>query len=289
MSKNRLGKGLGALIGGNDNLEEGYDDDGKIREVFIRQIEPNPYQPRQEFDEEGLKDLAQSIRENGIIQPITLRQVSPDHYQIVTGERRWRAAELAGLKKVPAIIREYSDHQMMEIALIENLQREDLNPIEEAQAYQRMMDEFDMTQEEVARKIGKSRSSIANIVRLLKLPPKVQIYVSRETITMGHARAILSLKDMEEQIQVADYIIKNNLSVRETEKYIQQLNNKNGERGNKYQKIPLEPEWLNVQKVLADYLGTKVRVQKRKDKRLIMIECDTYKDIEKLLRRMNAS
>lgn len=285
MTKKRLGKGLGALITDQNNLDESESQNNRVVEIFIKHIEPNPYQPRQEFNQEALEELAQSIENNGIIQPITVRQVKSEEYQLVTGERRWRAAQLAGLKNIPAIIRDYSDKQMMEIALIENLQREDLNPIEEAQAYQKMLDEFNMTQEEVAQKVGKSRSSVANTVRLLNLAPKVQVYVSRGTLSMGHARALLAIKEIDLQIKTADYIIKNNLSVRDTEKYIQNLNNK--ENSQKDDKNELEPEWQNVQKLLTDYLGTRVKIKKRKDKKLITIECKDYEDVDKILSKMN--
>jgi len=289
MAKNRLGKGLGALINSSHELEE-LQNEKKVKQIFIDQIEPNPFQPRQDFSEESLEELTQSIRENGIIQPITLRQVSPEVYQIVTGERRWRAARKVGMKEIPALIRECSDQQMIEIALIENLQREDLNPIEEAQAYQKMLDEFTMTQEELAHRVGKGRSSIANMVRLLNLAPKVQVYVSRETISMGHARAMLVIKEMKEQIAVADYVIKNNLSVRETEDYVQRLLNKK-EVGviNQYARTSLEPEWQKAQKILSDYLETKVKILKKRDRRLISIECKTYQDIEKILKRLDIS
>lgn len=270
MSKNRLGKGLGALI--NDAaFEEDSSTSGRLREIYVQQIEPNPFQPRQEFDQEELKELADSIKENGIIQPITVRQIKPDLYQLVTGERRWRASRMIGLSKIPAIIKDYDDRQMMETALIENIQREDLNPIEEAQAYQRMMEEFGLTQEDVASKVGKSRSSIANIVRLLNLSPKVQVYVSRETLSMGHARALLAIKNPEEQIQVADYIIKNNLSVRETEKFVHSFNKEMEKKKEKAvtqnKKTVLGPEWIKAQEELSRLLGTKVKIKNNNNKK----------------------
>lgn len=285
MSKSRLGKGLGALISEND-LDKAMKD-GKVKEIFIEQIEPNPYQPRQEFEKEKLEELARSIKDNGIIQPITLRQVKPELFQLVTGERRWRAAQMAGLKKVPALINDYSDQQLMELALIENLQREDLNPIEEAQAYEKIMSEFKLTQEDVAQKVGKSRSGVANTLRLLNLPTKIQVYVSRETITMGHARALLALKDTKKQLEVAEHIIKRSLSVRETEEYINRLNNPE-DRNKKRNKV-LAREWLELEKMLADYLGTKVRIKNKKNKKLVTIECRDMQEMERLLKRMNAS
>lgn len=290
MSKNRLGKGLGALI--NDAVfEEDSSTSGRLREIYVQQIEPNPFQPRQEFDQEELKELADSIKENGIIQPITVRQIKPDLYQLVTGERRWRASRMIGLSKIPAIIKDYDDRQMMETALIENIQREDLNPIEEAQAYQRMMEEFGLTQEDVASKVGKSRSSIANIVRLLNLSPKVQVYVSRETLSMGHARALLAIKNPEEQIQVADYIIKNNLSVRETEKFVHSFNKEMEKKKEKAvtqnKKTVLGPEWIKAQEELSRLLGTKVKIKNNNNKKVITIECDNYSDVKKLINTLS--
>lgn len=292
MAKNRLGKGLGALIS-DAGKEEGINPNGRYIEIYIEQIKPNPFQPRQEFQEKELRELAQSIDENGIIQPITVRHIKPESYQLIAGERRWRASQLVGLKKIPAIIRDYTDQQMMETALIENLQREDLNPIEEAQAYQRMMEEFSMTQEEVANKVGKSRSSIANIVRLLNLPSKIQMLVSRETISMGHARTILAIKDINKQIKIADYVIENNLSVRETEKYIHGLINTEKDQRKqtsiKPRRYHLEPRWIHAQQALADFLKTNVKINERNNKKVITIECNDYETIKKLLERVNSA
>ncbi len=285
MSKNRLGKGLGALI--TDNNEA--DTQNKVTNIFVEKIEPNPFQPRQEFDQDTLKELGESIKENGVIQPITVREVEPDKYQLVTGERRWRACRLIGSKEIPALVREYSDLQMMEIALIENLQREDLNPIEEAQAYQKMIEDFNMTQEQVAQKVGKSRSSVANVVRLLKLAPKIQVYVSRETLSMGHARALLSLNDTKLQISTADYVINKDLSVRETEKYINRLKNKKNRDDKKEQSQTvrkLSPRWIEAREKLSHRLETNVNIKKYKNKKVISIECEQYEDVEKILAHM---
>lgn len=289
MTKNRLGKGLGALI-----ADAGFDEknsNARLNEIFVQQIDPNPFQPRQEFKKDDLKELAQSIKENGVIQPITVRQVKPNYYQLVAGERRLRASRMIGLKKIPAIVKDYNDKQMMETALIENLQREDLNPLEEAQAYQRMIEEFNMTQEEVSKSVGKSRSSVANTVRLLNLTPKVQVYVSRETISMGHARALLSIKDSNKQIEVADYLIKKNLSVRDTENYINSLNknieNEEKKVKEKKKESVLEPEWARAQKELANLLGTRVKIKRRNDKKIVTIECNKYNDIKKIINSLS--
>ena len=283
MAKNRLGKGLGAIL---SDTEGGMDSRKSIVNLYLKNIEPNPFQPRSNFDDESLGELAKSIKNNGVIQPITVRKAKPGKFQLVTGERRWRAARLAGLNQIPAIMSDYSDYQMMEIALIENLQREDLNPIEEAQAYNRMIDEFNMTQEEVANKVGKSRSSVANAVRLLNLTPKVQIYVSRETISSGHARALLALEENELQIKVADHIIKNHLSVRETEKYVTSIK----ERGvvkekEKRQVLELDHRWLEAKKTLTDVLGLNIKIRNKKNnKKVIAMECDNYSDLEKIIK-----
>lgn len=284
-SKNRLGKGLSALITDSSYQEENINN-GQLKEIYVHQIEANPFQPRQEFDMGVLKELAESIKENGLIQPITVRQVKPDQYQLVTGERRWRASRMIGIKKIPAIIRDYDDRQMMETALIENLQREDLNPLEEAQAYQRMIEEFAMTQEDVADRVGKSRSSIANMVRLLNLSPKVQVYVSRETLSMGHARTLLSIKEKDLQIKAAEYVIKNNLSVRETEKYINELKNKSIDKGNKKttkKKGTLGYEWQQARQKIENFMGTSVKIKNKKNKKVVSIECKNIDDIKKLI------
>ena len=289
--KNRLGKGLGALLSDNNGDTDKKD---SIVKIFVEKIEPNPFQPRQEFDQEALEELSQSIKNNGVLQPITVRQAKPDLYQLVTGERRWRACKLIGVNKIPAIIKDYSDNQMMEIALVENLQREDLNPIEEAHAYKKMMDEFNLTQEKVAKKVGKSRSSIANVVRLLNLAPKVQMFVSRETLSMGHARAILSLKKTNLQIQAAENVIKNNLSVRENEKYVNKLKNKddnNKPEASKSDKSEekLDDRWVQAKEKLSSYLGTKVEVKSKSNKKVFSIECKDYEVLKKLLTRIDLS
>jgi len=215
VSKKRLGKGLDALL----SKSQGEKREHEIKEIDINKIKPNPYQPRNNFSKDTLKELALSIEKKGVLQPITVREVQYDKFELVTGERRWKAAKQANLKTIPAIIREFKDNEMMEVALIENLQREDLNPIEEAHAYKKMIQELDITQEEVAERVSKSRSTISNTIRLLNLPPSVQDIVSRETLSMGHARALLPL-ETKKQIKLAKKIEKEGLSVRETEKKV---------------------------------------------------------------------
>ena len=285
MSKKRLGKGLSALIADN-NKEQGADQ--KITKIDVKKIEPNPFQPRKKFDTESLNELTQSIKENGIIQPITVRQVKADLYQIVSGERRWRAFKATSAEEIPAIVKDYSDKQMMEIALVENLQREDLNPIEEAQAYNKMIENFDMKQNQIAEKVGKSRSSIANTLRLLNLPPKIQVYVSRGTISMGHARALLSLKEDKKQIETADMLIEKGFSVRQTEEYISKIkNNKENKKKNKSKaKNELDEKWEKAKEILSKTLGTKIKIAKRKKKKVITIECENYDDVEKIIEKI---
>jgi ParB family chromosome partitioning protein len=287
MSKSRLGRGLGALI--NENSEDG-NSSKKIIKVYIENIEPNPFQPRKEFDEESLNELGQSIQQNGIIQPIVVRQIKPEKYQLVSGERRWRASLLVGLNNIVAIVKDYSDHQMMEIALVENIQREDLNPIEEAQAYDKMMEEFNMTQAEVAKKVGKSRSTIANVVRLLKLAPKIQVYVSRGTLSMGHARSLLPLEDKDQQIKVAEYIIDKKLSVRKTEKYVNGLKKKTKDndidsvnKNSKKLDKKLDQKWEKAKVVLADSFGMDVKIKKQRNKKVVTIECNDFTDMENII------
>ena len=287
MSKNRLGKGLGALIADN-NKEQGTDQ--KITKINVEKIKPNPFQPRKKFDQDSLKELTQSIKENGIIQPITVRQVKADSYQIVSGERRWRAFKSTSSEKIPAILKNYSDKQMMEIALVENLQREDLNPIEEAQAYSKMIDNFDMKQTDIAEKVGKSRSSIANTLRLLNLPPKIQVYVSRGTISMGHARTLLSLKENKKQIEVADLVIEKDFSVRQTEKYIKKIKenkkDKEKEKSSKKLENKLDEKWEKARKILSERLGKEIKIEKKKKKKVVTIEYRDYSEIEKLIKKI---
>lgn len=223
-SRKGLGRGLGAFFG-----EEVVDEvsgknsenpDGQ-KELFVKvtEIEPNPDQPRKNFDEEQLNELAESIRQYGVLQPL-LVQKKRDHYEIVAGERRWRAARIAGVEKVPVVVREFSAQEAMEIALIENLQREDLDPIEEAKAYERLMLEFRMTQGEIAKRVSKSRTVITNSVRLLYLNPEVQKMVSEKRLTSGHARAILSLQDQDQQLELAKIVERDHLNVRQVERAV---------------------------------------------------------------------
>lgn len=254
------GKGLGALISTNDVQTNGS---SKINEIEITKIERNHNQPRREFDEEALQELANSIRELGIVQPITLRQIDEDRYQIIAGERRWRASQIAGLTSVPAYIRTINDENVMEMALVENIQREDLNAVEIALAYQHLLDNTGMTQEKVAERVGKKRATVTNFLRLLKLPAQVQMALQKKEIDMGHARALLALDDPKLQIKIFKEIVKQGYSVRKVEEIIQQLKaGENPDLGKKKIKtetqLPLNIE--NERKRIEQQTGQKVRL-----------------------------
>jgi len=254
--------------------------DEPVREVPVKEIRPNSFQPRRVFDEEKLAELAESVRAHGVLQPVVVRAVIGG-FELVAGERRWRAAQLAGLERVPVVVRELSDAEMMEIALIENLQREDLNPLEEATAYQRLLQEFGLTQEELARRLGKSRSHIANIIRLLNLPAGVQEYVSRGTISMGHARALLALEDAELQNQVCRQVVTKNLSVRETENLIRSLLTRKKQQKKK-KPAALDPWMVEVETNLKHALATQVRIKPGRRGGRIEIEYYSTEDLERL-------
>lgn len=255
-----LGKGLDALISTEAVRTEGS---STINEIALNQIEPNPNQPRRDFDENALQELANSIKEIGIIQPITLHQTSPDKYLIIAGERRWRASQLAGLKTVPAYIRTLNDASIMEMALVENIQREDLNSIEVALAYQQLMEGEGMTQEKVSQRVGKSRTAVTNTLRLLRLPAQVQMALQKKQIDMGHARALLAIESPSQQVKVFNEIIKNGYSVRKVEEIVQRL--KNGDdvqigRKNIKSTVKLPEIYSTAKDNLTEYLGSKVQI-----------------------------
>ncbi len=281
---NALGRGLDALISTEGVRPQGS---STINEIPISQIEANPNQPRREFDSEALQELATSIREIGIIQPITLRQIDDNRFQIIAGERRWRASQIAGLTAIPAYIRTISDESIMEMALVENIQREDLNAIEIALAYQHLLENDGMTQEKVSERVGKSRAAIANYLRLLRLPAQIQLSLQKKEIDMGHARALLSIDSPSLQIKLYKEIMKNNYSVRKVEEMVSLL--KNGEEistGTK--KIVAKqqlPEEFNVLKDrLSDFLNTKVQFTcNPKGKGKISIPFNSEEDLERIL------
>lgn len=257
---NPLGRGLDALISTEAVRPQGS---STISEVAIEQIEANPNQPRREFDEAALNELANSIREIGIIQPITLRQVDDNRFQIIAGERRWRASQIAGLKAIPAYIRTIKDENVMEMALVENIQREDLNAIEIALAYEHLITNTGMTQEKVSERVGKSRTAIANYLRLLKLPAQVQMALQNKDIDMGHARALLAVDSPSLQVKLFKEIQKNGYSVRKVEEMVQKL--KNGEdivSGKKKiaAKQPMSEQFFALKEHLSDFFNAKVQL-----------------------------
>lgn len=257
---NALGRGLDALISTGDVNTQGS---STINEIAIDQIEANPNQPRREFDPQALEELANSIKQLGIVQPITLRQISENRFQIIAGERRWRASQLAGLKAIPAYIRTIKDENVMEMALVENIQREDLNAIEIALAYEQLLQKSGMTQERVAAEVGKSRAAVANYLRLLKLPAQVQMALQKKEIDMGHARALLSLDSPSLQLKLFKEIQKNGYSVRKVEELCQQL--KSGEdiqtaKKNIKAKAQLPKEFEDLKKRLSSFFDTKVQM-----------------------------
>ena len=257
---NSLGRGLDALISTDAVRTQGS---STINEIAIDQIEANPNQPRREFDDEALQELAHSIREIGIIQPITLRQTAENRFQIIAGERRWRASQLAGLKAIPAYIRTIKDENVMEMALVENIQREDLNAIEIALAYEHLLEGSGMTQETVSERIGKSRTAITNYLRLLKLPAQVQMALQKKEIDMGHARALLALDSPALQIKLFKEILKNGYSVRKVEELVQALKNGDDIESGKKKIIArnqLPEEFCELRNQLASFLKTKVQM-----------------------------
>ncbi len=259
---NALGKGLDVLISTESVHTEGS---STINEVPIEQIEANPNQPRRDFDETALQELANSIAEIGIIQPITLHQVSEQKYMIIAGERRWRASQLAGLKSIPAYIRTLNDASIMEMALVENIQREDLNAIEVALAYQQLMETDGMTQEKVSQRVGKSRTAIANTLRLLRLPAQVQMALQKREIDMGHARALLALESPSMQVKLFKEIIKNGYSVRKVEELVQKMKNEgeetDGEKPVKQSNDLLVRHYEPYRRNLEKSLNAKVQIK----------------------------
>lgn len=279
MNKKGLGRGLGALL---PTTNQNSSDNKEVLKLNIDKVKPNPNQPRQFFDEEKLLELASSIKEHGVVQPIIVRPLKQGEYEIVAGERRWRASQRAGLNEIPAIISEFSDAQISEIALIENIQREDLNPIEEAQAYKRLMEEFGLTQEQLSQKVGKSRSFIANTVRLLNLHPKVQAYLAQGTLSQGHSRPLLSLATAEKQLEVAERIIQANLSVRQAEELIKAVIT------NSLEKTPpakpsKNPIHLQIEEKIRGLLGTKVKIKENGEQGKIEIDYYGPEDLQRIV------
>ncbi len=281
--KNALGRGLGALI--EDADREKYENIGSISEININQIETNPYQPRSKFDEEGLNELASSIKELGIIQPITVRKLAEGKFQLITGERRYRASIIAGLKKMPAYFRTADDQAMLELALVENIQREDLDSVEIAISYQRLIEECQLTQENLSDRVGRKRSTISNYLRLLKLPAEIQLGIREKKLSMGHARTLVNIEDPKTQIKVFYRVIDEELSVRKTEELVRQINrdaNKDTSKNERKQKINEDFQVLSQH--LSEFFNARVQFRVNEDgKGKIVIPFDNTEEMERII------
>lgn len=280
MTKGGLGKGLGALITSSISAEQ-----ARQEMIPVDSISPNPLQPRKRFKEESLEELARSLKEHGVVQPVIVRS-SGTGYELLVGERRWRAAQMAGIKAIPAVIREAEASQCLEMALVENLHRDDLNGIEEATAYRQLMEDFGLTQEEVSQKVGKSRSAVANSLRLLQLPVEVQASVVAEEISAGHARALLALQGDPYQAVLLQRIVEEGLSVRQTEDLVRKRLEGAGERREKKEKPKLLEGYADV---ISASLQAKVRVVQGKRKGKIIIEFKGEKDLQRILEEIGVS
>jgi len=280
--RNALGRGLGALIDDADQVREAT---SVSNEVELSKIQANPFQPRTTFDEEALEELATSIREIGIIQPLTLRKLNDEQYQIIAGERRFRAAKIAGLDKVPAFVREAGDEEMLELALVENIQREDLDAIEVALSYQRLIEECDLTQESLSERVGKKRSTVSNYLRLLRLPAIIQKGIREQEISMGHARALVNIAEPETQVMIYKQIVKYDFSVRKVEEIVRKINSDDGEGSAKPKKTQSFPEEYGELKThLSKYFNTSVDFKiNDKGKGKIVIPFTDPKELERII------
>ncbi|QGY43305.1 ParB/RepB/Spo0J family partition protein [Maribellus comscasis] len=278
--RNALGRGLGALIDDAEKMKS-----AGISEIELNKIEANPFQPRSKFDTEALEELAASIREIGLIQPITLRKIGEDKFQIIAGERRFRAAQIAGLETIPAYVRKAKDDGMLEMALVENIQREDLDAIEIAVSYQRLMEELKFTQEEMSSRVGKKRSTIANYLRLLKLPAVIQKGLREKVISMGHARAIINIEETETQIMIYNQIIKYGFSVRKVEEIVRDLNDDSADKSSKSQKEKLPGEYQVIKKQLDSIFKSRIGFSMNdKGKGKITIPFKSAEDLERIVK-----
>lgn len=283
--KKALGRGLDAILQSPETDITSRDISGEfvagaIANIPVSQIDSNPFQPRTDFEEEALLELAQSIKEQGIIQPITVRKLGYDKYQLISGERRLRAAQISGLRDIPAYIRVANDEQMLELALIENIHREDLNPIEIAISYQRLMEECRLTQENLSQKVSKDRATISNYIRLLKLPAEIQLALKRKIITMGHARALITLDDPDQQLSILVKILEKGLSVREVEKAIRQI--QVSPKAKEAQQLP--DEFVSTQERLKTILDAPVSITRNTNgKGSVVIRFTSDRDLQRIL------
>ena len=283
MAKTGLGKGLGALIGTRPSpLRDDVDLSEKIHQVGLATIIPSPLQPRKNFAPEALQELVDSIRQHGIIQPLLVRRVNGRH-ELIAGERRWRAAQELGLSEVPVIVRAASDLEVLELSLIENLQRTDLNPIEEAQGYSRLAEEFGMKQEEIAQKVGRSRAAVANAMRLLDLDPQIQTWVAQDLLSVGHAKVLLGVKAAEEQLRLAETVLRRNSSVRQTERLV--TRHLGGwKKRRRTTTIPVTSATISdLQDKLRQHLGTNVAIHHGPKRGRIEIEYYGDDDLQRIL------
>lgn len=275
--KKALGRGLSALLGTPD-LEA-----DQLREIDVDRILPNSHQPRKNFEEDALNELSNSIREHGVVQPIVVRPLDDGFFQLIAGERRWRASQRAGLTRIPAVVREAAEHTALELALIENLQREDLNPMEEAEAYGRLIADFGLTQDDVAKRVGKNRSTIANMLRLLRLPTEVQQWLRENRLSTGHAKALLSLSDLNAILDTAKKIIQSNYSVRQAEMLVSRYANRSSETevaaGGRDM---VDPNVKAAIHALEQVLGTKVTVQENEGKGRIELHFYSSEEMNRL-------
>lgn len=287
--KSALGRGLGALLedspakeNSSDNSKE-FPSAGSMNEIPVEQIEVNPYQPRTYFDQEALQELSESIKVQGIIQPITVRKLSKSKYQLITGERRFQASKLAGLERIPAYVRTADDQQMLEMALIENIQRENLNAIEISLSYQRLLTECDLKQEELGDRVGKNRTTVNNYLRLLKLPPDIQAALRDNRLSMGHARALINIENVDTQLDIFKKAIQNDLSVRKIEELVRQSLSSKKKTEEKQDHPENGKEIANLQTKLASHFGTKVQVKSNGDKGEIKIPFISVEDLNRIL------
>lgn len=272
MEKNALGKGLASLI------PQGYEERERVQNIPIQQIVASKFQPRQYFSDDRLKDLSESIRQQGVIQPILVRS-NGDQYEIIAGERRYRACSLLGLKEIPAIVKQVDDANLLELSLIENIQREDLNRVEEAKAYQRLSKEFNLTHDQISIKVSKDRTTISNSLRILELPEKIQNFLEANVITMGHAKTLLSLDADEERLRLCSRIIKEGLSVRQTEQLAKQKSSKRAAKRNGAQDIHIAA----LEEQLQQHLGTRVKLYQGTKRGKIVIDYFSNDDLSRVV------
>ncbi|WP_160680317.1 ParB/RepB/Spo0J family partition protein [Clostridium sp. C8-1-8] len=280
-----LGKGLGALIPEDDNVDNDEVNNKSTTMIPLNSIKANDKQPRRYFDNDKINELSESIRNHGIIQPLILKKEN-DSYIIIAGERRWRAAKQVALKEVPAIIMDIDDKEVLEISLIENIQREDLNAIEEAQAYEKLLGEFSLTQEKLSERIGKSRTAISNTIRLLNLDKRVQSYIIEGIISEGHGRAILAVSDKDKQYEFAQKVIDENLSVRDIERIIKSYLSNDKVTDDKKEVEIQNPYYKDIQNQLQNFFGTKVNINSKKNKGKIEIEYYSEEDLQRIIEIM---